>query len=201
MTTIGQPTLPAGEQSAPHYCSICEDGDRLIECAGCGLSCCVTNPDEDDGEDFDAESNDSNAPDEPAGSDVRPDALPNALHDANDRKRNCITLPDDFERLEYHFWCPDCLEQSPHRPINYVINRGIRATQRRVNSSQVVLIINYLPKLEQRCRRIFNTVMAVLGAFHVVVSSYYVALPMWLAESDSKGILKQVPPSKSTLES
>ncbi|KAG8737090.1 hypothetical protein FRC10_008582 [Ceratobasidium sp. 414] len=72
--------------------------------------------------------------------------------------------------------------------LQYQIRRNSRATQRRVVGSQLFVIIAYLPKLEARCRQIFDIVWSVLGTFHVLVTTYYIEISALISRGDIKRI-------------
>ncbi|EUC54397.1 hypothetical protein RSOL_045870, partial [Rhizoctonia solani AG-3 Rhs1AP] len=143
------------------YCKMCDDGGNLLECDGCGFSYCY-------------------------------DESPPIPIDTEDESHHCacISVPPGYalDPLTV-FYCPECLTKHPELPFDYHINRGFNSTQRRVVNFQVILLISYLPRLEERAKTIDNAIRSLLGAFEIVTIALYLPLPETLHASNRNWIL------------
>ncbi|KAG8732398.1 hypothetical protein FRC10_000947, partial [Ceratobasidium sp. 414] len=102
----------------------------------------------------------------------------------------CVTVPRGMAKnLDRAFRCPMCLSKHPEIPIDYVINRGSRATQRMKVNADLVIIIASLPDLTARGKNIFDQIKSQLRAFEMNVTCYEIELPYVLANRDLAAIL------------
>ncbi|CUA75195.1 hypothetical protein RSOLAG22IIIB_05760 [Rhizoctonia solani] len=91
--------------------------------------------------------------------------------------RACVSVPmemvNDKRRV---FRCPECLSGDPSMLLDYIINRGSRATRRVSIKTSVALIIYYLKSSQESARALAKQLCAALAIFEIHVAPVLIKL-------------------------
>ncbi|KAG9095519.1 hypothetical protein FRC06_009710 [Ceratobasidium sp. 370] len=107
----------------------------------------------------------------------------------------CLTIPPEMANVRAkEFRCPECLSNDRYYPLDYIINRGSRATRRLSARSSVVFVLFHLKTNANQAEALFSQVSAILGVFELHLVAFLQEHEAGLTEEQAHALKDELLP-------
>ncbi|KAG9093505.1 hypothetical protein FS749_014267 [Ceratobasidium sp. UAMH 11750] len=98
----------------------------------------------------------------------------------------CLTIPTEMANVRTRlFRCPECLSNDRYCSLDYIINRGSRATRRLSARSSIIFVLFHLKTTLIQAEALLAQVSAVLGVFELHLVTFLQELEAGLTDEQA----------------
>ncbi|KAG8714820.1 hypothetical protein FRC08_011409 [Ceratobasidium sp. 394] len=107
----------------------------------------------------------------------------------------CVTVPPEMaDDRARSFRCPECLSNDKYAALDYIVNRGSRATRRLSARSSVVFVLFHLKTNIDKARALLAQITAMLGVFELHLVAFLQAHEEGLTDHQATALKDELLP-------